>query len=167
MRTLRGIVFFAALLAAGPATALEAGSRVPEVAFKALGERPAPATLSELRGRVVYVDFWASWCTPCIRSMPALRALHGKHRERGFVVVGVNKDVDALERDRFLRRFPVSFPLVNDADDALAKAFNVKAMPSGYLIDRAGVVRHVHRGFTPETEIALGREIENLLQEKP
>jgi peroxiredoxin len=99
--------------------------------------------------------------------MPALRTLYGKYRERGFVVIGVNKDMEASERERFLRRFPVSFPLVLDADDAVAKAFAVKTMPSGYLIDRAGVVRQVHQGFTVETEQALAKQIEALLQDKP
>jgi peroxiredoxin len=108
-----------------------------------------------LKGKVVYVDFWASWCTPCLRSMPALRTLYGNHKDQGFVVIGVNKDVSGAEAERFLRRFPVSFPLVADADDAVAKAFDVKTMPSGYLIDRSGVVRQVLRGFTAETETAL------------
>jgi cytochrome c biogenesis protein CcmG/thiol:disulfide interchange protein DsbE len=159
----------AAVFAALPllAAAVEAGAPAPGVALKPLAGATAPASLAALRGSVVYVDFWASWCTPCLRSMPALRTLYGKHREQGFVVVGVNKDVNPAEAERFLRRFPVSFPLVDDTGDAVAKAFDVKTMPSGYLIDRAGVVRQVHRGFTAETETALSRDIEALLKDKP
>jgi len=148
------------------AAAVEAGSPAPKITAARLNE-PGNLVFAELRGQVVYVDFWASWCVPCVRSMPALRTLYGKYRERGFVVIGVNKDMEASERERFLRRFPVSFPLVLDADDAVAKAFAVKTMPSGYLIDRAGVVRQVHQGFTVETEQALAKQIEVLLQDKP
>jgi cytochrome c biogenesis protein CcmG/thiol:disulfide interchange protein DsbE len=148
------------------ASAVEAGSPAPKIVAAKLNE-PGTLAFAELRGQVVYVDFWASWCVPCVRSMPALRTLYGKYRERGFVVIGVNKDMEASDRERFLRRFPVSFPLVLDADDAVAKAFAVKTMPSGYLIDRAGVVRQVHQGFTVETEQALAKQIEALLQEKP
>lgn len=148
------------------AAAVEAGSPAPAFSAQRLGESGS-VTLADVRGQVVYVDFWASWCVPCVRSMPALRTLYGKYRERGFVVIGVNKDMEASARDRFLRRFPVSFPLVLDADDKVAKAFDVKSMPSGYLLDRNGVVRRVHRGFTVETELALAKEIETLLQDKP
>lgn len=148
------------------AVAVDVGSLAPAVAAARLSE-PGTLVFADMRGQVVYVDFWASWCVPCVRSMPALRTLYGKYRERGFVVIGVNKDMEASERERFLRRFPVSFPLVLDADDKVAKAFDVKSMPSGYLIDRAGIVRRVHRGFTVETEVALAKEIETLLQDKP
>ena len=150
-----------------PVLAIEAGTPAPSLSMQALEDGGAAVATSSLKGSVVYVDFWASWCTPCLRSMPALRTLHGKHREQGFVVVGVNKDVNPAEAERFLRRFPVSFPLVDDSGDAVAKAFDVKTMPSGYLIDRAGVVRQVHRGFTAETEATLSRDIEALLKDKP
>lgn len=158
------VIFLALPLAA---RALEVGGSVPSLPLKAMAGSTAPATLDALKGSVVYVDFWASWCTPCLRSMPALRTLYGKHRDQGFVVVGVNKDTSPTEAERFLRRFPVSFPLVDDSGDGLARAFDVKTMPSGYLVDRAGRIRQVHRGFTAETEAALSRDIEKLLGEKP
>jgi peroxiredoxin len=161
--TLARILLCLPLAAPIVAFAVEEGERAPVLKAPRLEEPATSFDLAGTRGQVVYVDFWASWCTPCLRSMPALRTLYGKYRERGFVVVGVNKDMVAGDAERFLRRFPVSFPLVLDADDAVAKAFVVKTMPSGYLIDRSGVVRHVHRGFTVETEAALGKQIEDLL----
>lgn len=167
-RTIRGALrqaaFAAAVLAAMPAAAsLEAGEPVPAIVGKPLRAGAPPVALAELRGRVVYVDFWASWCVPCRQSMPVLDGLANRFGPRGLTVVGVNKDATAAEAERFLRRVPVGFPLVADADDAIAKAFGVKAMPSGYLVDRAGVVRRIHRGFTAETAAALEREIEGLL----
>jgi peroxiredoxin len=158
-------LFFLAL--SGASLAVEVGAPAPAVAFKPLGDSKAPSSLAALKGSVVYVDFWASWCTPCLRSMPALRTLYGKHKDQGFVVVGVNKDVSPAEAERFLRRFPVSFPLVSDSDDSVAKAFDVKTMPSGYLIDRTGTVRQVLRGFTAETEVELSKQVAELLAAKP
>jgi len=157
-------LFFAC---AGGAFAVEVGSAAPAVAFKPLSDSTVPPTLAALKGSVVYVDFWASWCTPCLRSMPALRTLYGKHKDQGFVVIGVNKDVSLAEAERFLRRFPVSFPLAADAGDSVAKAFDVKTMPSGYLIDRTGTVRQVLRGFNADTETELAKQVQDLLAAKP
>jgi hypothetical protein len=93
-----------------------------------------------LKGSVVYVDFWASWCVPCRLSMPALEDLYRRNKSRGFAVVGVNKDASIADARRFLAKVPVSFALVQDGADAAARGFDVKAMPSGYLVDRKGLV---------------------------
>jgi thiol-disulfide isomerase/thioredoxin len=128
-------------------------------------EGGAPFTLAELKGSVVYVDFWASWCVPCRLSMPALEDLYKRNKSRGFAVVGVNKDASVADARRFLAKVPVSFALVQDGADAAARGFDVKAMPSGYLVDRRGLVRQVHRGFTAETGATLEKEIDSLLKE--
>jgi thiol-disulfide isomerase/thioredoxin len=154
-------------LAVPAAVAVEAGDAAPALAAAALRPGGPGIALERLRGRVVYVDFWASWCVPCRLSMPALDAMQRKHGARGFTVVGVNKDVSVADAERFLARVKVGFTLVKDADDAIARAFDVRAMPSGYLVDRRGVVRHVHRGFTAETAARLEREVEALLAEAP
>lgn len=157
----------AACLAALPAAAVEAGGAMPPVSPPRL-DRPAErVALAGLKGKVVYVDFWASWCVPCRISMPALDALQKKHADRGFLVVGVNKDATPVDAGRFLKRVPVGFTLVADASDEAARAFDVKAMPTGYLVDRKGIVRHVHQGFTSETAAVLGGEVEKLLAEAP
>jgi len=147
------------------AAAVEAGMPAPALSLAALEDGGKAVTLAGLKGSVVYVDFWASWCVPCRLSMPALDELYRRNKSRGFAVVGVNKDASAADARRFATRVPVTFPLVADAADAAARGFDVKAMPSGYLLDRKGVVRHVHRGFTHETGAALEREIDSLLKE--
>lgn len=154
-----------ALFGATQAPALQPGAAVPPLTLPRLGETTEPLSLAALQGRVVYVDFWASWCVPCRLSMPTLDALYRKHRDAGFSVVGVNKDVTVEDARRFLQRVPVSFTLVADPEDGAARTFAVKAMPSGYLVDRKGKVRHVHRGFTAETAAALEREVAALLGE--
>jgi len=137
----------------------------PSLSMRALDEGAAAVATSSLKGSVVYVDFWASWCVPCRLSMPTLDELYKKNKSRGFAVVGVNKDATPADAKRFLARVPVSFALVRDGADEAARGFDVKAMPSGYLIDRKGVVRVVHRGFTAETGAALEKEIDSLLKE--
>jgi peroxiredoxin len=149
-----------------PAGAVQVGSPAPTVAMPRF-EGKGNVTLAGLRGGVVYVDFWAAWCIPCRTSMPWLDRLYKKHSAAGFHVVGVNKDASASDAERFLQRVPVTFTLVKDDSDEAAKAFDVKSMPSGYLVDRKGVVRQVHRGFTGSTQNALEQEVEKLLAEKP
>jgi thiol-disulfide isomerase/thioredoxin len=157
----------AALLLAATTTALavEVGEHVPTVRGPRLDE--PGSNLPTVRGQVVYVDFWASWCVPCRQSMPVLDSLYRKHGGAGFVVVGVNKDVTETDARRFLHSVKVSFPLVTDETDGLARTFDVKAMPSGYLVDRKGVVREVHRGFTTRSAAALEAHIVKLLAERP
>ena len=162
---MRALVAALALLLSGEALAIEAGGALPALTLASLGEPQKSIALRELRGKVVYVDFWASWCVPCRISMPALDALYAKHRAQGFTVVGVNQDVSVEDARRFLKKVPVSFPLARGGDEAAAKAFDVKAMPSGYLVDRKGIVRRVHRGFTEETAAQLETELEALLKE--
>lgn len=144
--------------------AVEPGMPAPAISVTPL-EEGKPLAMASLRGSVVYVDFWASWCVPCRLSMPALDALYRRNKARGFAVVGINKDATVADARRFLTKVPVTFALAQDPADAAARGFDVKAMPSGYLVDRKGIVRHVHRGFTAETGAELEREIDSLLKE--
>jgi cytochrome c biogenesis protein CcmG, thiol:disulfide interchange protein DsbE len=150
-----------------PAMALQAGTPAPDFSTKLIAEPASEFKLSQLKGKVVYVDFWASWCAPCRVSFPILDALGAKHGAQGFMVVGVNQDDAAKDRDAFRKRVPVSFALVEDADHKIAKSFDVKAMPSGYLIDRKGVVRYVHAGFDGSSRDKLDAQIVQLLKEAP
>ena len=164
---MRAFILAVALALPACASALEPGAAVPDLAARPLRPDGQALSLRALRGNVVYVDFWASWCVPCRESMPALEALYRKYGARGLRVVGVNKDVSAADAQRFLRHVAVTFPLVADRDDAIARAFDVEAMPSGYLIDRKGIVRRVHRGFTEKSPASLSAEIEALLKASP
>jgi len=103
--------------------------------------------LDQYAGKVVVVDFWASWCVPCRRSFPWLDEMQGKYRQRGLVVIGVNMDADAAAAESFLKDFPVSFQIMRDADGTLARQYDVIAMPSSYVIDRNGNIAARHLGF--------------------
>jgi thiol-disulfide isomerase/thioredoxin len=156
----------AALVVAGvgPAWALDPGQPIPALTGDGINPR-GEVSLASYRGKVLYVDFWASWCVPCRQSMPVLDALYRKHEGEGFAVVGINKDVTAAAALRFLDKVPVTFALVQDPGDRFARGFEVAAMPSGYLADRRGIVRYVHRGFNDTSEATLTREVEALLKE--
>lgn len=120
------------------------------VAQLALPARPAFAAdfdPNDHAGKVVMVDFWASWCVPCRRSFPWLNMMHEKYADDGLVIVGVNLDLERAEADRFLAEFPASFKIVYDENKALAKQFEVIAMPSTYVIGRNGKVIEQHLGF--------------------
>ena len=109
--------------------------------------------LSEYRGKVVVIDFWASWCAPCRRSFPWLDAMQQKYGDEGLVVIGVNEDNNVEEAEAFLADVSVSFRIVGDADGEIARAYDLVAMPSTYVIGRDGQVAARHLGFkTAERE---------------
>src|SRR3954462_13570671 len=115
-----------------PAHAVEVGQSMPSVPVAQPFQKGGPTVdLRTYRGKVLYVDFWASWCVPCRTSMPVLESLYKKSGERGFVVVGVNKDDRVTDARRFLEKYPASFPLASDADAKIVRGFAVAAMPSG------------------------------------
>jgi thiol-disulfide isomerase/thioredoxin len=148
-------------LSQGIAHAIEKGQTAPEIALKTLAGEPVK--LSALKGKVVLVDFWASWCAPCRESMPVLEKLSKSYKDQGFVVLGVNIDNDAEAARKFLKDLPVSFQVVNDAQKQVAKAYAPPTMPSSYLIDRQGKVHVVHAGFKRSDAAKLEAEIKTLL----
>jgi thiol-disulfide isomerase/thioredoxin len=123
--------------------------------------------LNRLKGQVVFVDFWASWCGPCAKSFPFMNDLNRDLKDRGLQIIGVNLDENIEEAKQFLNQLPADFIIVTDAERECAKNFGVKAMPSSYLIDRKGVIRHVHLGFRPDEAEEFRVLIEKLLAESP
>ena len=117
------------------------------------------------KGRVVYLDFWASWCAPCKASFPVLGKWHQQFGPKGFLVLGVSVDESAAEMQAFLKKTPVPFPVVRDAAHKLVAVADVKSMPTSFLIDRKGVIRHVHNGFHAKDETGLAAQITTLLAE--
>jgi cytochrome c biogenesis protein CcmG, thiol:disulfide interchange protein DsbE len=119
--------------------------------------------LERFRGKVVLVDFWASWCTPCRQSFPWLNEMHAKYRDRGLVVIGINVDRERAEAERFLKQTPADFEIVYDPDGSLPARYKVPGMPSSYLFGRDGQPAGVHIGFRNGTREEREAELQWLL----
>ncbi len=124
---------------------LAVGDAVPKLEAPQLDD--TPLALQSLQGRVVYVDFWASWCAPCREALPALDALYRKHGDAGFTVVAVNVDTERDAALGLLKRLSLSYPVVFDPAGVWPETFGLRGMPSGYLLDRTGVVRFIKTGY--------------------
>ena len=121
--------------------------------------------LSEYRGQVVLINFWASWCGPCRQEMPLLDDLHTRYEKLGFSVFGVNIDDDSRKADKVLRAIPVNFPILYDSGNEISKMFDVDAMPTTILVDRDGNMRFLHRGYKPGYEDDYRTQIKQLVRE--
>ncbi len=148
---------------ASTAMALAAGARAPEIGLRDLNGHDV--NLAGLRGQVIVVDFWASWCAPCADEMPVLERLYGELHDQGFTVVGVSQDANASNIRTFLRRVHVTFPIVHDDAHAVAGRYHPDHMPTSYVVDRRGIVRYVHGGFRRSDAAALEREVRELVAE--
>ena len=130
---------------------------------------PAPRwpALEKLAGKVVLVDFWASWCAPCLRSFPWMNELQQRHAADGFAVLAVNLDQDRQLADAFLHKMPAKFQLEFDPAGAVARQFKVETMPTSFLIDRHGRLRARHAGFRDAQRAEREQQIQQLLKESP
>jgi thiol-disulfide isomerase/thioredoxin len=126
----------------------------------------APLGLDKLRGQVVMVNFWASWCGPCREEFPLLDQVYKKYKPLGFTMLGVNVEPESKDAEGFIAKTPVTFPIVFDKDSAVSKLYHVEGMPSTVLIDRNGVLRWVHRGYKPGDENEYLDHVRALLREK-
>ncbi len=120
--------------------------------------------LEEFKGQVVLLNFWASWCGPCRQEMPFLEKIHTKYKDLGFSVIGVNIDEKTEDASGFLKKQPVTFPILLDANKKVSEDYNIMAMPTTYIIDQDGVIRFVHHGYKPGWEVTYEEQIKELLQ---
>jgi cytochrome c biogenesis protein CcmG, thiol:disulfide interchange protein DsbE len=149
------------LFSAATALALDPGARAPEIGLRDLEGNQI--TMAGLRGRVVVVDFWASWCEPCADSMPLYERLYTQYREQGLTVLGISQDQRVENARQFATRHRLSFPVVFDTGHAIANRYRPARMPTSFVIDRGGVVRHVHAGYRSGDGDRLEQEIRALL----
>ncbi len=127
-----------------------------------------PWRLSSEHGSVVLLDVWATWCDPCREALPVYEALRTRYAEKGLVVYAVSVDATSQPIPQFLLETKVALPVLLDPSGAVAEStLQVKMMPTSLLIDRQGVVRHVHEGFDADLTATLGPEIDALLAEPP
>ena len=155
------IAALAALALVSPVSASDVG--LPAPVFSLPSAKGEPVALDKLRGKIVYVDFWASWCGPCRRSFPWMNEMQQKYGSKGFVVVGVNVDKKRTDADRFLAQNPANFTIAFDEAGTTPSAYAVKGMPSSYLIDGTGKIVYVERGFLDENKAQIEQRIATLV----
>lgn len=138
---------------------------MPDCSFAATDDGAASYSLKQFQGKVLYVDFWASWCGPCAKSFPFLNQLNHDFKDRGLQVIGINLDEKPADAQDFLSQYPADFMIASGANQQCALDFGVKAMPSSYLVDRQGRIRHIHLGFKAGEAEELTTLIKQLLAE--
>jgi thiol-disulfide isomerase/thioredoxin len=159
--TRRAVLAVAFALVANAAFAAGLGDPAPAFALRdANGDT---LSLERLHGRVVYVDFWASWCGPCRRSFPWMNEMQHRYGGRGLAIVAINVDKNPADAARFLERNPAQFAVAYDQAGVTPLAYAVRDMPSSYLIDSRGKVVEVEHGFHDERKGALEQRIQALL----
>jgi peroxiredoxin len=160
-RLLLGAALLAAAGLASAATAV--GANAPDFTLKTLGG--PNMRLQEQRGKVVLVNFWATWCGPCRKEIPHLNRIADKYKSSGLVLMGVNVDDDVRNASDVATKLKVSFPVLLDTDKRVSKLYDLNSMPSTMVIDRSGRVRYLHRGYQDGYEDQYEKQIRDLLKE--
>ena len=160
---LLGIVFSALAATSLAASGSLTGQTAPDFALKS--STGANVRLSEYRGDVVMINFWATWCGPCRQEMPLLDELHSRYERVGFSLLGVNIDDDSRKAMNMVSELGVNFPVLFDNRKEVSKMYQVDAMPVTLILDREGTVRHVHQGYKPGYEVKYLDQIRSLLRE--
>ncbi len=153
-----------ALTLTAPAGAGGAGTAAPDFTLPA--RAGGEISLKGLKGQVVLINFWATWCGPCRQEMPLLDQIYQRYKSLGFTLLAVNVEEDSAGAVHWLKDTPVTFPVLFDRENHVSKLYDVSAMPSTVIVDRKGQVRFVHYGYTPGTENEYQDQIRTLIREK-
>jgi peroxiredoxin len=141
------------------------GNPAPDFRVKLLTRSGAPLSLKQLRGQVVVVDFWGTYCGPCKQEIPMLQALSAKYSEAGLHIIGISED-EPEDKDKivaFAAAHGARFAIAWDEDRAVAQQYKPDTMPSSYTIDRRGIVRYVHVGYRDGDDAVMEKEVQGLL----
>jgi peroxiredoxin len=165
LKLFRLIVVAIALFGLGamPASAKIINGKAPVFTLKSRSGKNL--RLSDYRGQVVLINFWASWCGPCRQEMPLLENLYKRYNKLGFTIMGVNVDTDSTKANNYLKDMTVTFPIVYDITNSVSKSFNVNAMPTTVIVDRNGNMRFLHQGYRPGYENDYKKEVVQLIKE--
>ena len=165
MKKLIIAIFFSALASSGvQAKDKHVDLKGPAKNFTLKSNKGKNIQLSDLRGRVVMLNFWASWCGPCRQEMPLLDELSQRYEAAGFTLLGINVEADQKAADSLLKEIPVSFPVLYDPTSKVSEAYKVEAMPSTVMIDCDGNLNYLHRGYVPGDEKIYKKKIKELIR---
>jgi thiol-disulfide isomerase/thioredoxin len=151
------------ILLATTLQAAEVQGKAPDFTLKSSSGKNLK--LSEHRGEVVLLNFWASWCGPCRKEMPYLEQIQEKYADYGFTVMGVNVEEDSSKAKKMLKDIPVTFPILFDTGNSASKAYKVSAMPTTVIIDRDGNMRYLHKGYKSGDEATYKQWVKKLIRE--
>ncbi len=157
------LLLLGALLLAPPTGAEEISGPAPDFTLKSRGGENL--RLSEFRGEVVMINFWASWCGPCRQEMPLLDQLYSRYSPMGFTILGINVEEDSALAEKLLEEIPVGFPILFDSENHVTELYEVMAMPSTIMVDRDGNMRYLHLGYMPGYEVEYEAQIKELIKE--
>ena len=157
------LVLIASLLMTNPAWSASTSGPAPNFTLKSLSGKNLK--LSELAGNVVLINFWASWCGPCLQEMPLLNAIHKKYEPLGFTVLGVNVEENSDNARAFLAERGVDFPVLLDTKNQVSKMYDVVAMPTTVVVDRDGNMRFLHKGYKAGDEKQYRSMVKKLIRE--
>jgi thiol-disulfide isomerase/thioredoxin len=166
-RKVNGIIKGLALAAAFVLPAFATSSSGPAPAFQLSGRGGKTIDLTQFKGQVVMINFWATWCGPCRQEMPLLEDIYKKYKPMGFTMLAVNVEPDSKAAEAWLGKLakPVSFPVAFDVDSKVSKLYKVAGMPSTVFVDRKGNVRVMHKGYKPGDENFYLTQIRSMLKE--
>ena len=153
----------ATTLPAASALAVGVDAEAPDFTLETLSG--GNLRLEEMRGQVVLINFWASWCGPCRQEMPILDRIHSRYEDTGFAVLGVNVEGKKGPAQKIVDKTNVRFPVLIDAAQDVSETYDLKAMPTTVVVDRDGVVRYIHRGYKPGDEAKYIEVVKNLISE--
>jgi len=163
-RDVCGLLLLATALSIAPVLAGDATA--PAAEFALTSRTGEVVSLSGLKGQVVLINFWATWCGPCRKEMPLLEQIQKKYASLGFTMLGVNVEEDTTMMDAFLKDVPVTFPILLDPANGVSKLYNVSAMPSTVIVDRKGNIRYIHQGYKAGDESKYQDMIRQLIRER-
>ncbi|MDP9084404.1 MAG: TlpA family protein disulfide reductase [Pseudomonadota bacterium] len=155
----------AAIIVTSSALAAGGDQGGPAPAFTLTALTGQQSALSQYKGQVILVNFWATWCGPCQQEMPLLDQMYKKYKPAGFTLIGVSVDKEAAVVQELMARKPVSFPVLLDPANQVSRAYHVDEMPSSVIIDRKGEIRYIHRGYKPGDENEYQDRIRQLIRE--
>jgi peroxiredoxin len=169
MRTLKNkspiifsiLIAFSSLMLSSTASAVKIRQAAPD--FTLASNTGSNIRLKDLRGKVVMINFWATWCAPCRKELPLLNDLYNKYKSKGFVLLGVNIDEHSKLAKKMITELKINFPVLFDSSQKTSESYDLQAMPSTFIVDKNGIIRFSHYGYKSGYEKKYERDVKSLL----
>ncbi len=155
------IIAVASLTLSSTASAVKVKQVAPD--FTLASNKGGNVRLKDLRGKVVMINFWATWCAPCRKELPLLNDLYNKYKSKGFVLLGVNIDDKSAPAKKMIKELKINFPVLFDNNQSTSESYDLQAMPSTFILDKNGIIRFSHYGYKSGYEKKYEKDVKSLL----